>query len=151
VLFWVSFGYKSGSNYGAIQHADGLITNFDDHVAISVGPETGPPKIFSKSEYKTYASKAFSLPSSYELSKLANSLELSSDGSKAIAKTLIYEHATFGSITSYNLSNQITTIELRNGAPTITSVVAKTLLSNTYWNKSILQLTPVAKYVAINQ
>ena len=133
----------------ASKDVEGLVNNFDDHIKIILEPENGSPKILTKFEYKAFAVKAFFLPSSYELIRLSNKMEVSSDGSKAITTTLIHEHATIGLFVSDNLSRQITTIELRGGKPVITSVLAKTLHSDLHRTKNTPTAKAELKYVAV--
>lgn len=109
-----------------------LLSVFDSNAKISIEKEDGKTKIFSKLDYKAYATLAFSLPSTYQTQKVKDSIQISNDGGLVTVTTLFFERATLGVISNNSLSNQITTIEMRNGVPVVTAVSAKILKSEIF-------------------
>jgi hypothetical protein len=116
----------------AAKDIDGLIGLIASDASIFIESEKGIRKAFSRADYKSFANNAFTIPSSFKMDRVSDSIQITDNGKRAIVTTLTIEHATIGTFESDVLSSQVTTIEMRDGVPAITSVIAKTVSNKIY-------------------
>lgn len=103
---------------------DSVINLISEEATIEISNTDGEKKLFSRSDYKTYLSNVFHIPSKFNLKNIRTDQFLIKGGEQVISSNLVIEKVGIGTFYEEVLSQQIFIIENRNGLPIIIFVGA---------------------------